>query len=118
MNVDCFPEIPPIMFQKTQSIVALRKALATLALAETNILGHIKVVISFTAYSMVWLFNEAQGYSRMSPDPLLTGGAWAQDCRTLTPDYDACLQTVIPRPSYPRSQAFSGSSFLIVCKTE
>ena len=30
----------------------------------------------------------------------------------------ACLQTVIPRPSYPRSQAFSGSSFLIVCKTE
>ena len=90
MNVDCFPEIPPIMFQKTHSIVALRKALATLALTETNFLGHIKVVISFTAYSMVWLFNEAQGYSRMSPDPLLTGGAWAQDCRTLTPD---CLFT-------------------------
>ena len=48
---------------------------------------------------MVWLFNEAQGYSRMSPDPLLTGGAWARDCRKLTPEYEACLHTVIPKPS-------------------
>ena len=31
------------------------------------------------AYSKLWIFNKAQGISRMSPDPLHVGGVWGRD---------------------------------------
>ena len=115
MNVDCFLENPPVMFQKTQSVTGSLGHSST----ETNFWDiYVTYLVISLAYSTLWLFNETWGYSRMSPDPFLTGGAWAWDCRILTPEYEACLHTVIPRPSYPPSQAFSGSSFWLfaVCK--
>ena len=53
------------------------KVLATLARWHSTLLVG-KLVLNY-AYSKLWIFNEAQGISWMSPDPLLTGGVWGRD---------------------------------------
>ena len=37
------------------------------------------VISSQLCISKLWIFNEARGISRVSPDPLLSGGVWARD---------------------------------------
>ena len=37
------------------------------------------VISSQLCISKLWIFNEARGISRISPDPLLSGGVWARD---------------------------------------
>ena len=79
INVDCFQESnfsPPITLQQTQSVVQHRRVLATLAQWR---IALFLAVISFQLHSRLWIFNEAQGISRMSPDPLCAGGVWGRD---------------------------------------
>ena len=76
INVDYFLErniSPPITMQRRQSVVQHRNSWL-LQHNDTALFWRLNC-----AYSQLWSFNEAQGISWMSPDPLLVGRVWGRD---------------------------------------
>ena len=82
---------PPITLHKRQSVVQHRKFLTTPVRWHSTFLARKLVIVLNYAYSKLWIFNEVPGISRMSPDPLRTGGVWGQDYPWLsTPPMFCC----------------------------
>ena len=82
INIDYFLErniSPPITLQKRQSVVQHRKFLASSARWHSTFLACKLVIGSQLCIQQAMNFNEAQGITQMSPDPLRAGGVWARD---------------------------------------